>query len=413
MTPGARVAAAIAVLDRWAAGTEGLDRVLAAWGRENRYAGSGDRRAVADLVYDAVRRLRSALWAGGRSDLARGAPAGLAAGPGTPDPSDRPGRPALIGSLRLDGEDPAALFTGAGHAPPPLAAGEAGGAPLDDAPQAVRLDLPDWLLAAELLGEVPEGALDRLRRRAPVFLRANRLKTDPEGAIAALAEDGILAVPGPLSPTCLAVTEGARRVARSGAFRDGLVEVQDAASQAVADLCAARPGERVLDLCAGAGGKSLALAAAMAGRGRLRAHDVSATRLAQLGPRALRAGASVEVVGSEALADFTGGCDLVLVDAPCSGSGAWARNPDAKWRLTRAALERLRAAQGALIARGAELLAPGGRLVYATCSMMPAENDRTVAAALAGLPGFTLESRRAWTPLDGGDGFFAAVLRAG
>jgi 16S rRNA (cytosine967-C5)-methyltransferase len=395
VTPGARIAAAIEVIDAWAAGPEGLDRTLAAWGRAHRFAGAKDRRAIADLAYDAVRRLRSSLWL---------------AGIDAPDPLARsaPGRPALIGSLRLDGADPGALFTGEAHAPGPLSAGERGARPIAEAPRGVRLDLPDWLLAERFLGSVPDAAIERLRRRAPLHLRVNLLKADAETARAALDQDGVRAEPGRLSPTCLAVTEGARRVAGSRAFRDGLVEVQDAASQAVADLCAARPGERVLDLCAGGGGKALALAAAMGGHGELFAHDAAEARLAQLAPRAERAGVRIRIVPpGEAPPER---CDLVLVDAPCSGSGAWARNPDAKWRLTPAALDALRETQGALLVRAAGLIRPGGRLVYATCSMMPAENADTVDAFLAAHPCFREVVRRRWTPLDGGDGFFAAVL---
>lgn len=400
MTPGARVAAAIAVIDAWAAGGpegEGLDRVLADWGRRNRYAGSGDRRAVADLVYDAVRRLRSSLW------LAGAGPAELP--PARPAP---PGRPALIGSLRLDGADVASLFSGEGHAPARLCAEEAAPVPLDAAPRGVRVDLPDWLLEQDRLGALPDGVLDAMRHRAPLHLRANALRADRGAACAALAEDGIAVEDGPLGRHCLTVTEGARRLRASRAFRAGLVEIQDAASQAVADLCVARPGMRVLDLCAGGGGKALALAAAAGNRADIVAHDVDPGRLAQLGPRAVRAGARIRAEpNARALPREN---DLVLVDAPCSGSGAWARNPDAKWRLTEARLAALVRTQGAVLDRAAGLTAPGGRIVYATCSMMPVENRAVVTAFLGRQRGFAEDGTRSWTPLDGGDGFFASIL---
>lgn len=393
MTPGARVAAAIEAIAAWQAGEAGLDRVLADWGRRHRFAGGGDRRAIADLAYDAVRRLRSAGWVAGADDP-----------PGA--------RAALIGALRLDGVDPATLFTGEGHAPPPLAAEEMRTRPLEAAPEAVRLDLPDWLMPR--LAHLPRAALARLRHRAPVFLRVNTRVAGREDAVAALARDGIAAEPGPLSPTCLRVTGGARRISASHAFATGMVELQDAASQAVADLCAARPGETVLDFCAGGGGKTLALAARMEGAGRLVAHDAAPRRLAQLAPRAARAGAAVETRAPGDLADLAGACDLVLADAPCSGSGAWARNPDAKWRLTEAGLAGYTALQDRVLAEAAAAVRPGGRLVYATCSMIGDENGGRVAAFLAARPGFAERARRAWTPLDGGDGFFAAVLgRAG
>ena len=388
MTPGARVAAAIEVLDAWASDDQGLDRVLAGWGRGHRFAGSKDRRAIADFVYDAVRRMRSAAWLANRAD--------------TTD-----ARALLIGSLRLDGRDPDRLFTGEGHAPDPLAPAErAPGPPLHEAPAAVRLDLPDWLMPS--LGHVPCAALDRLRRRADVFLRVATLRASPETAMARLAEDGIRAEPGPLARTCLRVTAGASRIAASAAFRSGLVEIQDAASQAVAAFCAVRPGETVLDLCAGGGGKTLALADEMAGRGRLVAHDAAPARLAQIAPRAERAGVTVDI--REPGAALPVACDLVLVDAPCSGSGAWARNPDAKWRLTPEELERLTQTQDGLLDRAAELVAPGGRIVYATCSLLEAENAARIAAFASRLPGFELGAERRWTPLDGGDGFYAARL---
>jgi len=273
----------------------------------------------------------------------------------------------------------------------------------------VRHDLPDWLMP--YLCHLPARALDRLRARAPLFLRVNTLKADLAGAAAALARDDIATEPGPLSPTCLRVVSGAPRVAASRAFADGLVEIQDAASQAVADFVEARPGETVLDFCAGGGGKTLSLAAAMGGRGRLVAHDASAARLAQLGPRAARAGAAIETAGPGA--DLPRDCDRVLVDAPCSGAGAWARNPDAKWRLTPGRLTDLTRLQDRVLDAAARSVGPGGRLVYATCSLIGAENAGRVAAFLDRHPGFAAEGERTWTPADGGDGFFAAALRRG
>ncbi|MGF1447080.1 MAG: RsmB/NOP family class I SAM-dependent RNA methyltransferase [Pikeienuella sp.] len=396
MTPSARVAAAIAVIDDWWAGEAGLDRVLAGWGRANRYAGSSDRRALADLVYDAIRRLRSSLWVAGAPDL--GAVAA-------------PGRPALLGALRQDGADPAAFFDGSRHGPAPLSADERAGRPLAEAPSAVALDLPDWLMTEDRLGEVPRAGLDRQRVRAPLHLRASSQKGGPARAAELLAEDGIETEPGPLAPDCLTVRSGARQVARSRAYLHGHVEIQDAASQAVAIFGAPEvAAPLVLDLCAGAGGKALALADRLASGGRVLAHDISAARLAELPPRAARAGLRIETRAPGALHNLEGRCDLVLVDAPCSGSGAWARNPDAKWRLTEPRLAELCQLQAALITQAAGLTRPGGLVVYATCSMMPVENRAAVDQALSDAP-LTLEQTRSWSPLDGGDGFFAARLR--
>ena len=191
------------------------------------------------------------------------------------------------------------------------------------------------------------------------------------------------------------------------------VPARSPASQAAVDLAAARPGETVLDLCAGGGGKTLALAAAMAGRGRLFAHDVAAQRIAALPERALRAGAAVEIVDTFALARLHGACDLVFVDAPCSGSGAWRRNPDSKWRLRPADLQRLIATQDELLLQAATLLAPGGRIVYATCSILPRENDARVESFLRRSDRLTVQRCLALTPLDGGDGFYAALIGHG
>jgi len=396
VTPAARVQAAVEVLDRWQPAPDGLDRVLAAWGRASRYAGSGDRRAVADLVYDAVRRLRSAAWVAGAGEA----------------PS---GRDLMLGSLTLDGRDREVLdqlFSGVRHAPEPLTEAETArlGRPLDAAPRPIRLDYPDWLVP--LLAPIPDAALELTRRRAPLFLRVNLLRGDREAAIVALAADVIAAEPGPLSPACLEVITGAHTVARSDAYRVGLVEIQDAASQAAADYAGAAPGDTVLDYCAGGGGKTLALAAAMAGQGQLHAHDIAPRRLAQLDERARRAGAGVTVLEPGRTGPLEGRCDLVLVDAPCSGSGAWRRNPDAKWRLTADDLAAYARTQDAILGEAAAAVRPGGRLVYVTCSMLGVENAERIAAFLATRADFRAgRAPLALTPLDGGDGFFAAELR--
>jgi len=238
MTPGARIAAAIAVLDAIAEGAP-AEKTLTTWARRNRFAGSGDRAAIRDHVFDALRCWRSAAWLGGAET----------------------GRGRMIGVLRDAGADPEDVFTGQGHAPPPLSAAELETRPLAAAPLGVRLDLPDWLLGsmtADLGDDLPAVAAS-LRRRAPLFLRANAARTSREAAQRALAEDGIGTRVNDLSPWALEVTSDPRRVQRARAYSDGLVEVQDAASQAV---CAALPaGGRVLDFCAGGGGKSPARAA--------------------------------------------------------------------------------------------------------------------------------------------------------
>ena len=385
MTPGARVAAAIEVLDLWLGGMP-AERALTNWGRGNRYAGSGDRAAVRDLVFDAIRCRRSFAALGGAET----------------------GRGLMLGALRAAGTDPDTQFTGAGHAPPPLTEAErtAPPAPLDPL---VRFDCPDWL-APDLraaLGETFEPVMALMRQRAPVFLRVNAARATPGDAAARLAEEGVETAPHPLSTTALEVTGGARRVKGSAAFREGLVELQDAASQAVVDALLPLPhGTRVLDYCAGGGGKALALAATGAD---VLAHDADARRMSDLPERALRAGATVRVLMPGTAAE-AGPFDLVLVDAPCSGSGAWRRQPEAKWRLDAARLAALAETQAAILDAAAELNRPGGRLVYVTCSLLEAENEGQVAAFLARRPGWRVAAERRLSPLEGGDGFYVAIL---
>ncbi|RMH45711.1 MAG: RsmB/NOP family class I SAM-dependent RNA methyltransferase [Alphaproteobacteria bacterium] len=386
MTPGARIAAAAALLDEILAGAP-ADRSLAAWGRANRFAGARDRAALADLVHDALRRRRSLAFRGGDS-----------------------GRGLMLARAAERGE--LALFDGQGHAPaPPTAAELARLFRRETPPEAVALDVPE-ALEAELrrsLGVQFAAVMAALRRRAPLFLRANALKTSREAAIAALARDGVTAVPEAADPDALRVIDGARRVQHAAAYRAGLVEIQDLSSQRVARFAAARAGETVLDFCAGGGGKTLALAAHMGGRGRLLAHDAEPRRMEQLRLRAARAGVRVSLLAPDPPPQAA---DLVFVDAPCSGSGAWRRNPDAKWRLDTAGLARFCALQDRVLEAAAAHLAPGGRLVYATCSLLQAENEDRIAAFLDRHRRFGLGGTLRLTPLEGGDGFFAAMLHA-
>lgn len=383
MTPGARVAAAVEILDR-VLGGEPAEKALTSWARASRFAGSKDRAAIRDHVFDALRRLRSAAAEGG---CPVGAPTG---------------RGVMIGLLRQDGVAPETLFTGEGHAQPPLAPDEA----VPRAPtRAEALDLPDWLLPEfeRSLDELTEQAAAALRERAPVFLRVNLARATPETAIAALAEEGISAQRHPLSPTALQVTEGARRIAQGAAYRDGLVELQDAASQAVVDRIPLSPDLRVLDYCAGGGGKALAMAARTGGR--VDVHDADPGRMKDLPARATRAAADLRVTATP-----RPGYDLVLCDVPCSGSGAWRRQPEGKWRLTPERLAQLGAIQAGILESAAALVVPGGRLVYATCSVLGPENEAPVHAFAEGRPEWRLEGAHRFHPEEGGDGFFVAHL---
>lgn len=386
MTPGARVAAAIGILDRVLAG-DPVERALTSWSRASRFAGSKDRAAVRDHVYDALRKRRSAAACGGALT----------------------GRGLMIGLMRLQGDAPERLFDGAGHAPPPLQPDEGGVAPEALGP-ADLADMPDWLRARLEADLGPEAApvMVALRDRAPVFVRVNLLRGDRDAAIAALERDGIAAVPHPAVATALRLGDGARRLHLSASFADGLVDLQDASSQAAVAAVPLAPGARVLDYCAGGGGKALALAAR--GAGRVVAHDAAPRRMADLPARAARAGAAIE--RCETL-DPDLRFDVVFVDAPCSGSGTWRRDPDAKWRLTPARLDALVDLQERIVMEAAGFVAPGGTLAYATCSILAAENTGVTDRALSRLPGFSRGAVSRWLPSDAGDGFHLMILSRG
>ena len=380
MTPGARLSAAIEVLDRVLAG-QSAEQALTNWGRASRFAGSGDRAAVRDLVFDAVRCLRSGAALGGAMT----------------------GRGVVLGRLRAQGADIDALFTGIGHAPAPVTT-EHGRAPQG----AEAWDLPDWLVEVfkASLGNKAEAVALSLRDRAPVFLRVNLQKTTREGAIAALAAEDIGAERHDLADTALQVVKGARKIAQSAAYLQGLVELQDAASQAIVQDLPLQDGMRVLDYCAGGGGKSLAMAA----RARLSisAHDKDTRRMRDVPARAARAGVEIDVVPPGSLQVRF---DLVLVDAPCSGSGAWRRSPDAKWLLTEPRLAELCSLQAKILRDAASSVVPNGILAYATCSVFAEENRQTVTQFLAQTAAFESVRSMSLTPLDGGDGFYLHIMK--
>jgi len=389
MIPAARAQAAIEILDEVIAAAAGggaaADTIVQRYFKTRRYAGSGDRRGVRELVYRAIRA-----W------------------PEAP-PS---GRAALLG---LGDAEVAALFDGSAHGPAPRTQGEGDVRPEGAVPAWLRPRL-DPLVASEQASD--------LLGRAPLDLRVNRLRGTREAALAALGGE-----PTPLSPLGIRLPEGTA-VEPTDAYRSGLVEVQDEGSQLLALACGAAPDTIVIDLCAGAGGKTLALAAEMENRGRLVATDVDRARLSRMAPRLARAGvANVEArlldPGREraALAELAQGADVVLVDAPCSGTGTWRRNPELRWRLTDKRLAQLVKTQSYLIDLAAELVRPGGILVYAVCSLL-AEEGRGQAEALGRRSSLVPEAppipggRPAGPGLmltpghDGTDGFFVARWRA-
>ncbi|QDI75754.1 MULTISPECIES: RsmB/NOP family class I SAM-dependent RNA methyltransferase [Leisingera] len=384
MTPAARLQAAIEILDQVLAG-EPAEKALTSWGRRSRFAGSKDRAAVRDHVFTALRCLRSHAAQGGA----------------------RSGRGLILGALRDAGQDPDEVFTGQGHAPAPLTGAERQLPPPPEGAEA--LDIPDWLWPAfsASLGAEAEAAAQALRRRAPVHLRVNTARGTLQQAQEALAADGIATRPHPAAAAALEVSEGARKLRNAKAYADGLVELQDAASQAVVEQLPLADGMSVLDYCAGGGGKSLAMAARA--RIRLHAHDADPKRMKDLPERAARAGASVTLL-SPADAARTGPFDLVLCDVPCSGSGSWRRAPEGKWRLTPEGLRALQETQLEILRTAAGLTAPGGTLAYATCSMLQAENTQQVQTFIGENPEWSLAAEQSWQVQDGTDGFYVAVL---
>ncbi len=408
MTPAARIQAVIDILGELERTNQPIDRHLRDWGRAHRFAGSKDRASIAERIYTIQRRRGWLAWRMG-SD----APRALVIG-------------SLLGDGNLDG-----LFSGGGYGPEPLTDPERAAIaspPSGEPPLYARGEYPQFL-GSEFQRAFGDALLDEmtaLQSRAPADLRANTLKTTRDDLLHALRSEGYDAQPTPFSPAGIRLAEGEARLGRESLFLSGAFEFQDEAAQIAALLCGAKPGKRVLDLAAGAGGKSLALAALMRNEGRIVATDMRAAALQELERRAARAGATI--IDTRAP---DGVFDIVLLDAPCSGTGTWRRQPELRWRLTSERLEELKTTQGALLKQAAQYVKPGGRLVYATCSILPSENEDRIGAFLASHSDFTVVPaadvwRAAVSPAPppgvdrffraspfstGTDGFFAAVLQ--
>jgi 16S rRNA (cytosine967-C5)-methyltransferase len=381
MTPAARLAAAASVLDSIAQGRQPAEAVLKAWGQANRYAGSKDRRAVADRVYRVLRARGRLVWAmGGRED----------------------GRALVIGSLSLiDGmplEEIEALHSGDGYGPRPLSKQERSRlmAGEGDLPGWVAAGLPQFVVEdfqATYGDRWTDEARELMAPRAPIDLRVNTAMTSVEAAQAELREAGLEPQATPWSPIGLRLaSEPPPNVQALEAFKAGRIEIQDEGSQLVCALAGAAPGMTVVDYCAGGGGKTLGLAAAMKGQGSLIASDVVQKRLDNIRPRLTRAGieAELRMIGQNGggIEDLNGAADLVFVDAPCSGSGTWRRRPEDAWRLTPDEVARLHTLQVRILTQAAKLVKPGGRLAYVTCSMLTAENEASADAFEAANPEF-------------------------
>ena len=430
MTPAARLSAAIELIETIDAQRVPAAKALKEWGTAHRFAGSGDRAAISGLIWDVLRRRASSAWI---------------------MEADTP-RARLLGMLKLErGMDADAisdLCHGERFAPEPLTSAERAALisrTLDEAPAHIAGDYPEWLdtYLADAFGNDRVAEATAMASRAPLDLRVNTLKANREKMLGSIKHLG--AEPTPWSPIGLRIELGADArnpgIHAEEDFIKGAIEVQDEGSQLAALLSAAKPGEQVIDLCAGAGGKTLALAAMMQGKGRLIATDHDKRQLAPIYERLSRAGvhnADIRTPKGETdtLADIKASADLVLIDAPCTGTGTWRRNPDAKWRMRPGALEVRVKDQIAVLDRAAALVKPGGRIAYITCSVLPPENGEQVrrfmvrhpefsvvppaetaavlwdkaedfaAAALPSEEGWLMTPRRTAT-----DGFFVSVLR--
>ena len=423
MQPGAIIAAAIEILDEQAGNPGPLDLILQRYVRARRYIGSKDRSSLGDHVFGAVRRQGRLDW--------RLRAAGAEPGP----------RARILADAVLTGGasmyDLSAMTADAQYGPPPLTTeelgwlGSIGPPPLAGAgmPLQAELECPDWAWPGfnAAFGDLAADELAALREPAPLDLRVNTLKTTHEHALAEIRAAGFEARGMPYSPYGIRLME---RVAlgRLPGLLDGAVDPQDEGSQLVAMMVGAQPGESVVDFCAGAGGKTLAIAANMQNKGRLFALDSDARRLERSAPRYAKAGVDnvqrreISTGADSWLKRRKRRFDRVLVDAPCTGVGAWRRNPDARWGRKSPPLSELVALQAVILARASRLVRPGGRLVYATCSMLPEENEAQIDAFLSSHPDFRLDPPARFpapltgpylklTPAQHGcDGFFAVAL---
>lgn len=406
MTPAARISAAIEVLADIETARRPASDALKEWGLKRRFAGSSDRAAIAGLVYDALRRRASSTFVMGEA---------------TP-------RANVLGMLRLerhhDLDAIAKLFDGARFAPAPLSESEREAlarTDLSGAPPHVAGDYPEWLdgSLATVFGEARSEEGAALAGRAALDLRVNTLKGERDEAIGLLSD--LDPQPARWSPVGLRIEQKPEAknpaIHAEPAFIRGLIEIQDEGSQLAALFAGAKGGEQVVDLCAGAGGKTLALAAAMDNTGQIFATDTDKRRLAPIHARLDRAGArnvqvrTPEKSGNE-LAGLHGQIDLVVIDAPCTGTGSWRRNPDAKWRLRPGALDIRRKEQESVLARAVPLLKAGGRIAYMTCSILDEENGAQLRAFVARHPEFSIQAPASLTAALGERGlmFQRAVL---
>lgn len=428
MKPGARIKSAIEILDDILERHRPVSLALTDWGKAHRFAGSGDRNAIGGLVYDALRRRSSIGWA-----MEQATSRAMAIG-------------AAPSALGLEPQAVIEACDGTAWTPEPLSETERAGLTRDlaPAPDHIRADVPEWLWPAfqRVFGDRAVAEGQAMARRAPADLRVNTLKSTREKVLKSLQSFG--AVETSLSPMGVRIpapsgTARTPNLTAEAAFQAGWFEIQDEGSQIAALLSGAGPRLQVLDLCAGGGGKTLAMAAEMQNTGQIYAYDDDRMRLKPIFERIKRAGVrNVQILrggDQESLQALGPRFDVVLIDAPCTGTGTWRRRPDAKWRLKPDSLQGRMADQRTVLDLGARFVKPGGRLVYVTCSVLPEENGEQIGAFLSRVPGF---SAVAWSDLwqekvgttvpasagsdpnfltlapglHGTDGFFIAVLQA-
>lgn len=424
MTPAARIEAVIELLAEILATPRPADTLTSAYFRARRFIGSGDRKAVVTRLYRIMRGYHRLSWWIERCGEKVSA------------------RTLVIASLIFDKEQNMAslekMFSGAQYAPGQLTHHEREMAKdlegqdfmPDDMPLRARSECPEWAFEPlrNVLGEGFEAEMKKMMEPAPLDLRVNTLKAERAAVLAQLQKEGIDAHEGQISPLCIRVF-GRPPIAQHNLYKEGAFEIQDEGSQMVALVANAKPGEQVADFCAGAGGKTLALGASMNNKGRIVAMDVLGKRLNRAKERFRRAGLhNIETRPLTSERDkyvkrHAGHFDLVLVDAPCTGTGTWRRDPDKRWKELGPGLSTLVPLQKDILDSACRMVKPGGRLVYATCSLLPEENERQVEAFLAGHPDFTLAPARDIVQAAGADdylqlrpsahdtdGFFAAVL---
>jgi len=387
MTPPARHAAAIQILDLIMSG-QGVEKALKDWVRGHRFAGSGDRAAIRDICFEVLRKKRSVAALG----------------------SGETGRSLVLGLLRDQQRDPSDIFTGATYAPPVLTDDElATGDDVGILAEDVAADCPAWLwpIVNKSLGDECGVVFQILRNRAPLTMRANLRKSTRKQAMTALADHGINAVENPISPTAIDLPDYPRNLKNLPPYLEGLVELQDGASQAIVELLPDLVDADILDFCAGGGGKTLAIAGKLSGT--FTAHDAFVQRMKDIPARAERAGIEVEIL--DALPDEERKFDLVFCDAPCSGSGSWRRDPAGKWNISPTSLTDVCDLQRKILVQAAEFVAADGYLAYATCSFLPDENTDQVKAFLEADPKWRLTTEKQFLPTPQGDGFYIAILK--